>query len=131
MSESAIMERPPTAQINVRINRSLKEAGDLSLARCEVSPSQIVRELWECLAQGTDAVDHVRDAFSSYGEGPAGEQQVRQKVTAVQRMTTLHDSFAKEHALDESLAPAHAADEDWHELVWTEREGKWLEGSMA
>ncbi len=38
------------AQVNVRMDRALKEAGDTSLAEVGLSPSDAVRALWEVMA---------------------------------------------------------------------------------
>ena len=36
-----------STQINIRMDRSLKEAGDAALAQIGLNPSQAVRALWE------------------------------------------------------------------------------------
>ena len=40
-----------SAQMNVRIDRQLKEAGDAVLASLGMTPSQAVRELWQYLTE--------------------------------------------------------------------------------
>lgn len=47
MSTSMLDTRP--VQMNVRIDRQLKEAGDAVLAHIGMTPSQAVRALWEYL----------------------------------------------------------------------------------
>lgn len=42
------------AMLNVRMDRSTKEAGDAALANLGVSVSEITRALWQKLAQGGD-----------------------------------------------------------------------------
>lgn len=40
-----------TAQMNVRMSRSVKEAGDAALAAAGLSPSEVVRAVWEKAAR--------------------------------------------------------------------------------
>lgn len=49
MSASMLNARP--IQMNVRIDRQLKEAGDAVLAHLGMTPSQAVRELWQYLTE--------------------------------------------------------------------------------
>lgn len=49
-----------TAQMNVRMSRSVKEAGDAALAAAGLSPSEVVRAVWEKAAhRGKDLEDVV------------------------------------------------------------------------
>ena len=49
MPTSTLDSRP--VQMNVRIDRQLKEAGDAVLAHLGMTPSQAVRELWQYLIE--------------------------------------------------------------------------------
>lgn len=49
MSMSILDTRP--VQMNVRIDRQLKEAGDAVLTHIGMTPSQAVRELWQYLTE--------------------------------------------------------------------------------
>ncbi len=60
-----------TSQINVRLPRSVKEAGDAALRRAGVSPSEIVRELWGILALPGTSVEQVRQSLAAQDETDA------------------------------------------------------------
>lgn len=47
-------------QMNVRIGSELKQTGDVVLARQGVSPSQVVRSLWEYLVIHDDIPDSLK-----------------------------------------------------------------------
>lgn len=49
MPISVLDSRP--VQMNVRMDRQLKEAGDAVLAHIGMTPSQAVRELWQYLTE--------------------------------------------------------------------------------
>lgn len=49
MSMSILDSRP--VQMNVRMDRQLKDAGDAVLAQIGMTPSQAVRELWQYLTE--------------------------------------------------------------------------------
>ena len=51
------------AQVNVRMNRELKERGDATLSLAGSSPVKIIRQLWECLALGGDAYERVMEVL--------------------------------------------------------------------
>lgn len=51
------------AQVNVRMDRELKERGDATLSLVGSSPAKIIRQLWECLAAGGDAYERIIGAL--------------------------------------------------------------------
>ena len=51
---------PATAQINVRLDRSLKERGDAALSQIGLSPSAAVRLLWSRAAERGESLSAVR-----------------------------------------------------------------------
>lgn len=60
------------AQMNVRMSRSVKEAGDAALASAGFSPSEVVRTIWEKAARrGKDLEDVVRLLAPSVERAPA------------------------------------------------------------
>ena len=80
-----------TAQINVRIDRELKEAGDRELARLGISPSEMVRAVWEKLARGgQDSAEVRRVAVSRPKPSPAPEQ-----LSGLDRIDKAWDSLAE------------------------------------
>ncbi len=52
-----------TAQLNVRMDRELKERGDATLSLAGSSPVKIIRQLWECLASGGDAYERIMEVL--------------------------------------------------------------------
>ena len=49
----------PAAQVNVRMDPSLKTAGDAGLARAGLSPSEAVRAVWKIAAEGGERLDRL------------------------------------------------------------------------
>lgn len=70
-----------STQINIRMDRSLKEAGDAALAQIGLNPSQAVRALWEKASQRGKDLEEVsallceRNKQHSKDEGKAGEDE--------------------------------------------------------
>ncbi|MBO7675438.1 MAG: hypothetical protein J6S63_10590 [Atopobiaceae bacterium] len=52
------------AQLNVRMDRELKERGDATLRLAGSSPVKIIRQLWERLALGGDAYKRIMEVLS-------------------------------------------------------------------
>jgi len=59
------MDASTIAQVNVRMERSLKERGDDTLRLAGSTPARIIRQLWECLASGGDTYERVMAAILS------------------------------------------------------------------
>ncbi len=70
-----------STQINIRMDRSLKEAGDAALAQIGLNPSQAVRALWEKASHRGKDLEEVsallceRNKQYSKDEGKAGEDE--------------------------------------------------------
>ena len=47
------------AQVNVRMDRGLKERGDATLRLAGTSPAKVIRQLWERLAAGGEAYEQI------------------------------------------------------------------------
>ncbi len=56
------------AQINVRIDRDLKQRGDMALAEAGISPSEAIRALWNKVAQRGSAVAEVKQLLFENGK---------------------------------------------------------------
>ena len=52
------------AQVNIRMQRSLKERGDATLALVGSSPAAIIRQLWQALAAGGDAYQRIMQVLT-------------------------------------------------------------------
>ena len=59
----------PTAQVNVRMDASLKAAGDEGLARAGITPSEAVRALWEAAAEGGERLENALKALLERKDG--------------------------------------------------------------
>lgn len=110
---------PPMAQINVRINRDLKEAGDAVLARLGVSPSQIVRDLWAKLAEHRDAPQQVLDALQLDTRTAEEQAEIDRKLAIIERATTRFEEFGKRYGLN--VADCRPlTDDELEEARWEE-----------
>lgn len=58
-----------TAQMNVRLSRTLKTAGDAALAEAGITPTELIRELWEKISHGVADVMQVRELLTGQPEG--------------------------------------------------------------
>lgn len=79
-----------TAQINVRLDRALKEAGDAELARLGISPSQAVRALWEKLSQGGEEAASTKRALLTR---PVESPEHARKLAALERYDASWQAF--------------------------------------
>ena len=118
----------PLAQINVRIDRADKQAGDAALAQAGISPSQAVRTLWRRLASEGPAVleagavtgDRAADA-ASFVEGPKADS------AALGRMFRRFEDFGAQWGLsmsdlpDDSQESARSRAMEEKRLQWEER----------
>lgn len=110
---------PPMAQINVRINRDLKEAGDAVLARLGVSPSQIVRDLWAKLVERRDNPQQVFEALQLDVRSAEEQAEIDRKLAIVERATTRFEEFGRRYGLSlENYQPL--TEEELEEARWEE-----------
>ena len=122
--KQAKLATPPVAQINVRIERSLKDEGDAVLAEAGVSPSQIVRDLWGKIAQRGDALDEVMKTLGSEGRSPQEQEAIDAKLAVLDRMTRRRDELARNLGLSAASMPVYPDGYDWRERVQNERDRK-------
>lgn len=61
-------------QLNVRMDRALRDAGNEALRSEGVSPSELVRSIWSLVAQRGESLKSVMDLVR--GEVAAGEPQI-------------------------------------------------------
>ncbi len=104
------------AQINVRIDRVLKESGDLSLAEVGLSPSDAVRALWEAMARRGETRDALLLALGLRDAPAELEDRKSRRRLLVERIAARYEHLGK-GGVDPSSLPA--IDEDgWEELAW-------------
>lgn len=123
--KQAKLSAPQVAQINVRIERSLKEEGDAALAEAGLSPTQVVRDLWSKLAQRGTAIDQVVEALGTGGYTSDERAAIQAKLAVLDRVARRRDELAARLSLSAADAPIYADGYDWRDRVQQERERKW------
>lgn len=113
------MATPAVAQINVRLDRELKEAGDRQLELAGYTPSQAVRALWGKLARGgEDARKALAGTFGGEANSDSSQAlspEAERKLAALERMDRSWELFAQKLDLDLStLSPL--TDEELEEM---------------
>lgn len=112
------------AQINVRIERTLKDEGDAALAEAGISPTQIVRDLWGKLAQRGDAFDEVMQTLGSEGRSPGEQEAINAKLAVLDRVARRRDQLAQSLSLSAADMPVYPDGHDWRDRVQLERDRK-------
>lgn len=113
------------AQINVRIDRGLKEEGDAALAEAGVSPTQVVRDLWGRLAQRGTALDEVMALLGSTEYTSDERAAIEARLAILDRITRSRDELASHLGLSAADMPIYPDGYEWQERVHQERERKW------
>lgn len=129
--KQAKLSTPQIAQINVRIERSLKEEGDAALAEAGLSPTQVVRDLWSKLAQRGTAIDQVVEALGTGGYTTDERAAIQAKLAVLDRVARRRDELAAHLSLSAADAPIYADGYDWRDRVQQERERKWDRRSIS
>lgn len=73
------------SQMNIRMNKQLKDAGDKILAESGRTPTQIVRSLWEKISRGSADLQQVEEMLGNAGLEVPTHNTTTQKVEAMQR----------------------------------------------
>ena len=94
----------PTTQLNVRVDRELKRLGDSALARLGVSASDVVRALWEYLAQAQELPPFMNATV------PTGVSEATAEAEAKPAQTPDGAGMALSLARDRGLATPDAPD---------------------
>lgn len=113
------------AQINVRIERSLKEEGDAALAEVGLSPTQVVRDLWGRLAQRGTALSEVMSVLGSDEYTSDERAAIRARLEILDRITRRRDELASRLGLSVADMPIYPDGYEWQERVQQERVRKW------
>ena len=112
------------AQINVRIDRSLKDEGDAVLAEAGISPTRIVRDLWAKLAQRGTALDAVVAALGAGGFTPDERAAIDAKLAVIDRVSRRRDQLAGQLGLSPATEPLYQDGFDWRDRARAERDRK-------
>lgn len=99
-----------TAQINVRLDRDLKQRGDAALAEMGISPSDAVRALWAKAAMRGKSLEAVKKLLFASDESPA----TMGETSPVRQGWALADGFYESAGFDH--AQGQLEDQPWDEL---------------
>ena len=73
------------AQVNARIDASLKAAGDAALAKAGLTPTKAIRALWQRFAELADRPEKIRELVESSDElGPGERAEQERKLSLAQ-----------------------------------------------
>lgn len=103
----------PTTQMNVRLDSELKAAGDAVLEREGVTPSQMVRAIWEWLVVEDRVPDEARAALNGW-DFDAKEFERELRLEAVERGANLVRDFYRKFDIPE---PDRSADDYYDALM--------------
>ena len=106
------------AQLNVRMTPELKAAGDSVLDLYGVSPSELVRAVWEKIAAGDEAFRQIVDTLTF--EPTAGSVKRSKRYAAmkmIERIEQRQAEFEREFGLDPATY-VPLTDDELNELVY-------------
>lgn len=123
---------PATVQLNVRMNRELRDAGNISLERKGISPSAFVRSIWEVLAQGGEPLEALLDVVRGTGEAPAGIGADPEDVHPhpVEEGQLLYAEFLNVVGLEAGAARADVLDAPYDQLMEEALMERWQERAL-
>lgn len=117
------------AQLNVRMDRTLKEAGDSELASRGILPSQIVRSLWERLAQRGSAAQEIIDVLGADVRDSKHDEEIDRKLAILECTEQRTNEFVRRWNIDLTRM-SEPDDDELKRLAWEEREEKWREAGI-
>lgn len=113
---------PTMAQVNIRIASDVKRAGDATLERADVTPTQLVRAIWAKLAMGHEALDQLVEALvkdpSPYAATVEGD--VRAGDMLVEHIARRQQAFEQEVGLN-ARACVPLSDDEAEDLLYEEQ----------
>lgn len=128
-SSGTTVALPANAQVNARIERSLKERGDAALAAAGITPTQAVRSLWELAANNAKTPRKIADAlFPQRAEDnarKAASARARKRELA-QRGPQLFESACRQLGLESCNDMREMSLAELKEAAFQERYGNWM-----
>lgn len=88
------------AMLNVRMERDLRERGNAVLAEMGVTPSQLIRAIWEKLVGDKRLAQEQVQAAMSPARTPERQAEIDRKLAALERGDNLFYEFAERLGLD-------------------------------
>ena len=84
----------PMAQLNVRIPADLKRRGDAAITQAGVTPTQVIRTMWEMFAQGPSGVGQFVKMVIGDEEVIPTQDEIDEEAVAADE---LHDRIMARH----------------------------------
>ena len=112
-----------TAQINARINRTLKERGDAALERAGYTPSQAIRNLWDFAARNAHnprAIQALFGAANDVEERKAEKERARRREAAIKGANIVAEAYER-YGIEPSDWTKNASYEEMRDYALLER----------
>lgn len=119
---TALLDRR-SAQMNVRLDSQLKEAGDAVLARIGMTPSQAVRELWQYLTEN----GHMPVAKRNNDEALSDGIRSKARLPHVSEGVALVSSFYERFSIQRSSTDEAFDYDELYDQMMSERFSDWIE----
>lgn len=84
-----------TAQLNARMSRELKSSGDKALAEAGISPTKLVRLVWEKVASGSDGLHKLLEVLQDNDNHTQGLAQIDECTNASARVPRGEQLYAE------------------------------------
>lgn len=102
------------SQMNIRLDSDTKRAGDAVLAGAGVTPTELIRQLWQKVAQGADDLRQVEEVLAGASPAVITKQPASpDKLIAMRRGRELFAQGLRELGVDTANAarPVDAGDD--------------------
>lgn len=110
-------------QMNVRIDRQLKEAGDAVLAHLGMTPSQAVRELWQYLTEN----GHMPVTKKDNGEVLSDDIRSKASPSHVSEGAALISNFYERFSIQRPGSDEAFDYDELYDQMMSERFSDWIE----
>ena len=108
-------------QLNVRMDRKLRDAGNAALAQYGLTPSEMVRAVWEVAAQRGEGLRVlVSDALGQSAESTEATMDTEDS-NALEQGWTMADAALRGLGIDSSMALDLSDDEEFYAQMMEER----------
>ena len=119
---TALLDRR-SAQMNVRLDSQLKEAGDAVLARIGMTPSQAVRELWQYLTEN----GHMPVAKRNNDEALSDDIRSKARLPHVSEGAALVSNYYERFSIQRPSADEAFDYDELYDQMMSERFSDWIE----
>ena len=107
-------------QMNIRMDSALKEAGNAAIAELGLTPSQVVRALWEYVAVQGNLPPMLGRAFKTHTNGENSENDRQHTDGGAAIVSTFYETIGIDEPLRESIDY-----DELRELAAAEQLEKW------